>query len=154
MKILVVDDSAKQREMAEKTLSEHELTIVATALEARELLSNNPDFDVVLTDLLMPGEKKGIGPQGFHHIGQEIPYGLGIALLAIKKGIKKVAIVSEGDHHDHPILWFCNSIRGKVFPGLHISTLNVCMRQEDYPDVDSPWEYKDWRRELKYLMEY
>ena len=195
MKILVVDDTLKQRDAAKKAFVGHNLTVVSTAQEARELLEEKfdnekflklqkeagfpedyrsweekdeekkalynklsnecyvyPNFDVVLTDLLMPGEKNGLGPQGSQFINEPTPYGFGIALLAIKNKVSKVAIVSMGDHHSHPILWFCDAISGTVFPGFKIFT-HIAMSKEEFPDIENPWEIKDWARALKNLLE-
>jgi CheY-like chemotaxis protein len=59
-----------------------------------------PDFDVVLTDLMILTDKETHG--GRNHIGEELPLGSIIALLALAGGVSKVAVVTDMNHHDHP----------------------------------------------------
>jgi len=57
-------------------------------------------WDAVLCDLLMPAgndaqrEKKVLG--------QEMPVGWSLALVAVMRGAKYVAVASDVNHHDHP----------------------------------------------------
>jgi len=60
------------------------------------------NFDVVLTDLLVPASRQAQGPQGEEMVGKEMPLGATIALLAIAVGVKKVAVVTDMNHHNHP----------------------------------------------------
>ncbi len=68
---------------------------------ALEQATTYPDFDVVLTDLMVPASKQALGC-GEHLAGQEMPLGTTIALLALTVGIKNVAVVTDMDHHSHP----------------------------------------------------
>ena len=61
-----------------------------------------PDFDIVLTDLLVPASQQAMGEDGLKFVGQEMPLGTTIALLALCSGVKKVAVVTDINHHDHP----------------------------------------------------
>lgn len=61
-----------------------------------------PNFDVVLTDLLVPASDNAQGPEGRRYVGQEMPMGGFIAFLAIKAGIKKIGVVTDLNHHNHP----------------------------------------------------
>jgi len=70
--------------------------------KATEQATSYPDFDVVLTDLLMPPSLRAQGDKGMRFIGQEMPLGTTIALLALTVGIKNVAVATDADHHDHP----------------------------------------------------
>lgn len=67
---------------------------------AREKFTTHPDFDAVLTDLMVPASKQAQGSDRL--VGQEMPLGTTIALLAISQGIKKVAVVTDMNHHSHP----------------------------------------------------
>ena len=69
--------------------------------EAGEKAATYPDFDVVLTDLMVPASRQALG-RGKHLAGQEMPLGTTIALLALTAGIKNVAVVTDMDHHSHP----------------------------------------------------
>ena len=58
-KILVVDDEAHMRLMLEDLLdTEYEITLAANGREAKELMANG-NFDLMITDLVMP-EMNGI----------------------------------------------------------------------------------------------
>jgi len=62
LKILVVDDDAATRKLLEKKLimAEYEVETAADGVKAVELISG-AGYDVVLTDLMMPGDVDGIG---------------------------------------------------------------------------------------------
>jgi hypothetical protein len=70
--------------------------------EARKSATTYPDFDVVLTDLLVPASRQAQGGEGTKFVGQEMPLGSIIALLALVNGVKKVAVVTDMNHHSHP----------------------------------------------------
>lgn len=70
--------------------------------KAHEQATTYPDFDVVLTDLLMPPSRQAQGPEGVLLLGQEMPLGTIIALLALTVGIKNVAVATDANHHKHP----------------------------------------------------
>lgn len=71
--------------------------------EQNELATKYPDFDVVLTDLLVPASEQAMGPDGYEHIGKEMPIGIFIALLAAACGrVKYAAVFTDSSHHDHP----------------------------------------------------
>ncbi|MEN9405485.1 MAG: hypothetical protein RLY47_444 [Candidatus Parcubacteria bacterium] len=70
--------------------------------ELKESFTTYHNFDAVLTDLLVPASKQAQGPGGAHLVGQEMPLGSIIALLAISNGVKKVAVVTDANHHNHP----------------------------------------------------
>ena len=148
MKILVIDDSEDQLETAKQMLSDKQLLTASTFAEARAMLTSETNFDVVLTDLMMPGEEKGQSLPDF--IGSPCPYGFAIALLALKVGVPKVAIVSngndDGNHHLHPILWACDSLEGVILPG----------RLMAFVGRNCPTKHfmiKDWATVLQKLLE-
>lgn len=70
--------------------------------DARKKCVIHPDFDAVLTDLLVPASKKTLGDKGWKFVGQEMPLGTIIALRAMAAGVKLVAVVTDTNHHDHP----------------------------------------------------
>lgn len=61
-----------------------------------------PPFEAVLCDLLMPAGSEQQGPNGQKYVGQEMPVGWALALMAVLQGAKHVAVVSATNHHDHP----------------------------------------------------
>ena len=128
MKILVVDDTKLHLDAAKEQLSGiHELTLASGFSEARKLIWGEKvyrevesyDFDVILTDYLMPSEKDGLGPNGGNFNGQLMPYGLTLALIALSTSLNvKVAIVSAGiDHHSHPMVWAADPLSGVEMMG-------------------------------------
>ncbi len=80
--------------------------------EATRAFTNHPEFDVVLTDLLVPASAKAQERKGVHLVGQEMPLGTIIALHALAAGVKLVAVVTNISHHDHPA-----SAAFDAFPG-------------------------------------
>ena len=132
MRILVIDDTQAHISAALQTLSEgNELTTCSSYDEATELLEEKfdkteldkkykqyesegiknpyekamketvlPYWDAVLCDLLMPAS----GEQCRNHelVGQEMPVGWSLALVAAEGGAKYVAVVTDKSHHDHP----------------------------------------------------
>ncbi|MDP3156829.1 MAG: PAS domain S-box protein [Archangium sp.] len=54
-RILVVDDEPAIRRMLQRLLGrDHQVVTAASGLEARRLLENDPNFDLILCDLMMP----------------------------------------------------------------------------------------------------
>ncbi len=69
--------------------------------ELLEQFTTRPQFDVVLTDLMvLPSTQNLAQPDKF--VGQEMPLGTTIALLALWAGVKKVAVVTNANHHSNP----------------------------------------------------
>jgi len=98
MKILVVEDKQMHRDSARETLQGHDLAIVESFDEAMRLLEDKTDFEVVLTDMMMPMSRKTLAPEAFNR-GEQVPYGFVIALRAALMGAKFVAMVTDTNHH-------------------------------------------------------
>jgi len=61
-------------------------------------------FSIVLTDLMMPkGSRDTMSPKGMEYIFDQLPYGFPLALLAAKQNVPYIAIVTDINHHDHPM---------------------------------------------------
>jgi len=160
MHILIIDDTPAQLDIAKQLLNNHEVVVASGWIEAKKLLTSdseeyydNPNaFDVVLTDLMMPGEKEGLGND--NDVGKLVPYGFNVAMLALRCGVKKVAVVSngqgdDGNHHQHPVLWACDDLNGFNFEGrLMFFTGYDCPHmstdREEVKGIDSPYYLKDW----------
>lgn len=166
VRILVVDDTPAQLDLAKLLLRDHEVTFVSSWAEAKRLLmsdkgeySNPHTFDVVLTDLMMPGEVVGLAKSD--QVGKPVPYGFNVAMLALRCGVKKVAVVSngqgdDGNHHQHPILWACDVLNGFNFEGrLMFFTGYSCPHMDEsrteVGGVKSPYYLKDWNAVLARL---
>ena len=129
--------------------------------EPSEATYDYPEFDAVMTDLMMPGEKGGLSQKAEIYTGEPTPYGFAIALLALKAGIPHIAIVSngqadDGNHHNHPILMACDALEGTIIEGQLTASVGYnCphMNEEKLPDVDKPYHIKDWATVLKRIIE-
>lgn len=98
--ILVIDDTPKHRESARKLLAGHKLTIASGYEEAMELLGKEK-FEVVLSDLYLPMSSKTLSDKAFR-LGELVPYGLLLMIEAARQGAKRVAVVTNLNHHaDH-----------------------------------------------------
>jgi len=156
MKILVIDDTQAQLDHAKNVLADYEVTIAGSWREGKEALEMG-GWDLVLTDLSMPAEGDGQGPDGRKYVGQPTPYGFPLALLALKLGIPKVAIVSngqgdDGNHHDHPIFWASDNLHGEIVPErLWAFTGYECphMDEKSMPGVEKSYLIKDWATVVK-----
>ncbi len=116
-----------------EVLDEHRKLYWNLWSEAREIVRQRPDFDVVLTDLFVPASSQAMGPKGKRFIGQEMPLGTTIALLAICAGVKNVAVVTDGDHHDHPAIAAFDCFSGCDAQGVKL----ICTNRPDYTAIDS-----------------
>ncbi len=95
MKILVIEDSARNIASAKLTLAAHDLTIVTNTSEAVEALRYNEERpDAVLTDLYLPRSTTDSTLE---------PSGLCLALHAVKRSIP-VVICTDANHHQDPIV--------------------------------------------------
>ncbi len=103
MKILIIEDNHIHQEAAKAQLKDYETTVVGTYDEGQKLVQEKHEFDVVLVDLFMPASGQAIAePSGTALVGQEMPVGIFLALLAAKNGAKYVAVFTDSDHHSHP----------------------------------------------------
>lgn len=70
-------------------------------------------YHVLLTDLMMPkGGRETMGPEGMKYIFDLLPFGFPLAFLAAKRKVPYVGIVTDVNHHDHPISAAIDSISG------------------------------------------
>jgi len=95
-------------------------------------------------------------------VGKLVPYGMNVAMLALRCGVPKVAVVSngqgdDGNHHNDPILWACDDLNGFNFENrLRFFTGYDCpyMRplDEEVKGIESPYYLKNWRKVLEALL--
>lgn len=103
MNILVVDDNAEHQASAERQLTGHNLTVVSSYSEASELLESNVKFDMALLDLMMPAaDLRTLGKNAKEFQDKELPMGTILAFQALRAGVKKVAVLTDTNHHMHP----------------------------------------------------
>lgn len=102
MKILVIEDNKLHQAAAKAQLQDHDTTVVDTYDKGLDLVRDTHDFEVVLVDLMMPASNRSMGREGDKFVGQEMPVGVFLALLAAKNGAKYVSLITDTNHHDHP----------------------------------------------------
>ncbi len=104
MRILVIDDTQKHLDSALQTLGEHEVVTCSTYDEAENLVDiySKEKWDAVLCDLLMPAGSRAQGGPGTKFVGQEMPVGWALALMAVRSNVRFIAVVTDMNHHHHP----------------------------------------------------
>ena len=113
--ILVVDDNPENLAKARRDFAGKNVKLTCSPLfsVAADLISRDASrFDMVLTDLMMPGEARGVYKNS-PEIGKEVPYGLVLSILAKNKNIPHVAIMTNVNHHSGPIPWAMDRIFGE-----------------------------------------
>jgi len=139
--VLVVDDSFANLAAAEQQLGgEYDVTTAHRYLRARKIMEERT-FDMILTDLYMPTECAGLTQAAAEEYGGRlIPVGLPIALQAKSLGVQRIAVVSDGNHHNHPISWALDPVRDGS------AGIEYTCRYDDQ-------ERKDWREVIRVLWE-
>ena|SRR3989344_5470066 len=146
MKILLVDDSRKHRQVGVDDLIAlgHEVTSLGDYAEAAKLLYRQK-FDAALLDLLMPAEPMMLGDRGLEHLGQPIPVGFPLSILAANEGVPLVAVATDTNHHDHPasaiVDWFDKQF---VVGGSKVMWMHAPLRADGA---------KDWAEVLNRLLQ-
>jgi PAS domain S-box-containing protein len=69
-RILIVDDEPLVARTLERSLPDHDVTVVGNGREAIDRLANSPPFDLVLCDLMMPGFS---GMDLYEHVKKTMP---------------------------------------------------------------------------------
>ena len=179
MRILVFDDSPQNQQSARAQFKDHDLTVIGTFNEASDLLTPlvygdqpNPKFrkfDVVLTDMMVPASDRSLGGSARNYAGQEMPLGSIIALQALYAGVKKVALVTDTNHHDHPASAALDSFQGGMEKpslvgdaSLYCTNYNVngVFDAETFEQLEKDADHrsrkvvwaKDWAKALKTLL--
>lgn len=159
MRILVIDDTVAHQDAAREQLRGHELTVVGTYDDGERLLQEE-SFDVVLTDLLMPASERTQGPDGRKFVGQEMPVGIFLALLAATRGARYVGLLTATNHHAHPASACLDAFQGRgangqVMPGkFSIGSATVSLANSGFgPYSDGKTDAKRWGAFLAYLTE-
>lgn len=186
LNILVVDDKLQNLQAAQTQLWNHNVLAVSRWEAVREVLtgrscgafaegeseqrlewwSHIPGHlhhrpDVVLTDLMMPAERNGLGSGAFEIFFEkgvepktQMPYGLFVALQAVHNQVPKIAIVSGENHHEHPMLWAADNIPKSLLGGQLKLFVHKDCPQTGYAQVANGKKtcVKDWAAVLYDLM--
>jgi len=115
--------------------------------EHERMGTTNPakKFDAVLTDLMVPASGQNISDSCRHLVGQEMPLGAIIALLAIHNGVKKVAVVTDASHHFSPASAALDCFQESACEGIELFCTNHCIVESNGENV------KDWATVLGVL---
>lgn len=84
-------------------------------LSEAEEASKIAPFDVILTDVMIPkGGQRCMSSEGILLVRKqgEMPYGPVIALRALQTGVKKVGVITSGDHHSDPFIFAFDGLYG------------------------------------------
>jgi len=154
--ILIFDDSKRQIQAAREQFEDLEgftLTVVSSYDEAQKFLKG-AKFEIFLTDLLVPAPDNNLGPRGFKYVGEIMPLGAILALVALKNGVPLVGVVTDSNHHDHPASSALDALGGywgEVHPigeSLLLSASNLLTR-----NGSSDGELvKDWKKAAERLL--
>lgn len=109
--ILVVDDNEVNLAAAKEQLGgQYNLLLSSSYLEAMNILGSH-DVDILLTDMMMPGEEDNQGTRG-DGVGALLPMGTFVVLKALEVGTKRIVVVSDTNHHNHPAAHAIEQLKG------------------------------------------
>ena len=153
--IFVIEDTEKHQESARHQFKEHTLTVAANYEEGKKFLETAHDrYQVLLTDLMMPkGGMDTMGPEGMKYIFDLLPFGFPLAFLAAKKRIPYIGIVTDVNHHDHPLSAAIDPISGAYFGGTTSESL-YRINDSTLGIFHAPFTEdgrKDWQKVLEVL---
>ena len=117
MKILLIDDTPKHRRAGKRQLEVlgHDVVAVSTYGEALHRVQEEI-FDAALLDLMMPAEAYMLGTEAqAEHLGREIGIGYPMVFAMALCGIKRIAVITDGNHHQHPVVATMDWFHGKSF---------------------------------------
>ncbi len=147
MNILLLDDTLKHRKAGKAQLEALGHTVLALCDygEARKV-AKEQQFDVALIDLLMPAEPTTLGPEAIKEwVGREIAVGFPMVLELSRLGIKRIAVVTDTNHHHHPMSAIVDWFHGVA---LEVNGAKVLINYA--PLLEGG--VKDWARILSLLM--
>lgn len=117
LEILVIEDKEVHQESARFLLKDYKVTIVGNYDEAMDLLvggyqKEKQQYDVVLSDLMIP-QGRGDMQTDKSLASETMPFGFPIALIAAKQGVPYVAVVTDMNHHEHPLAYTFDFLKTK-----------------------------------------
>jgi CheY-like chemotaxis protein len=150
MKILLVDDSPRQRRAAKAQLAALGHDVVATSSYVDAIrMAGEDHYHVALIDLFMPAEAETLGAEALaKHLGTEIAVGFPLAMALTAKGIKHVGMATDTNHHAHPLSAAVDWLQKEP---LQINGSTVCMMHANTVESDGQM-VKDWAHALRRLL--
>ncbi len=157
--ILVVEDTEKNQDSAREQFRDHTITIAKNYEEGKKCLetaSIQRRYHILLTDLMMPkGGSETMGSEGMKYIFDLLPFGFPLAFHAAKIRIPYIAIVTDINHHNHPISAAIDPISGAYWreSGSELSLYKV--NDSKLGIFHAPFTEdgrKDWQKVLEVLL--
>lgn len=112
---------------------------------AKEQATTFPNYDVVLSDLLVPASDQQ--QSSMELVGKEMPLGIFIGLLAVVRArVKYVAILTDSNHHQHPASACLDVFQGAFMvesSKVLLSNSDRWVNHFDPQDLSKALEYKD-----------
>lgn len=152
MKILVVDDNFKHLFAAEALDDEHLVTKLDSYSLAMEFLKEGTEVDVLLCDLMMSAEEHMLSREGLAFLGHEIPIGFILMLRAAQVGVKYAAVVTDTNHHNHPISAAIDWINPAYWDGSDEKCMMIANTKTMVAHAPLKDGAKDWAAVLKVLL--
>jgi CheY-like chemotaxis protein len=114
-----------------------------------EVACGRPAFDVVLTDVMMP-KHRFINSEGKLVVDSEMPYGPMIAFRAIQFGIRRVGILTSGNHHKNHFIYAFHGLSGFTSGDIKL----CCSQGDDLLECknDAGESVKNWKALLNRLL--
>tara|TARA_B100000315_G_C14502389_1_gene552952 strand:+ start:568 stop:1185 length:618 start_codon:yes stop_codon:yes gene_type:complete len=153
-RILVVEDKEKHQRAAQALLANHEVIVKPTFDEAIDVLKGKDGFmtggddvaavpvDALLTDLFYT---QGRGEcQASRHLGrEEFGFGFPLTLIAALQGVPKIGVVTDMNHHDHPMAYTFDHLKQDGPARIRINDAEVMFFDER--DLPSMYKTEDGR---------
>ncbi len=156
-RILVIEDSELHQISAREQFKEYILEIAVDYESGVKAIEKVPD--VMLTDLMMPkGNANTLSPEGMQYLFDEFPYGFPLALLAAKQGVKYIGVVTDINHHNHPMSACLDVISGAYWRKEEAKNSiyrinNSLLGIFHAPFIEENERKKDWKSVLEILIE-
>lgn len=154
--ILVVEDTEKHQDSAREQFKYHKLVLARNYEEGRSALESGYHYTVLLTDLMMPkGGRETMGPEGMKYIFDLLPLGFPLAFLAAKIKVPYIGIVTDVNHHDHPISAAIDPISGAYWRESGSESPLYKINESKLGIFHAPFTEdgrKDWNKVLEVLL--
>ncbi len=154
LEILVIEDTKAHQESAQDQFKDHHLTLARHYEEGKQFLRTT-SYDILLTDLMMPKGSSGtMSSEGMKYIFDLLPYGFPLVLLAAKREVPYLAIVTDINHHDHPMSASLDPIGGPYWCDNQPEELVFRINKSRLGVFHAPFlddGRKDWKKVLEVL---
>ena len=113
-------------------------------------ITRNERFDVVLTDVMFPkGGVRTMSDKGKELVAKqgEMPYGPMVMLHALQNGVKRIGILTAGNHHHDPFVQAFDCLQGFTADDVKVVCSNECHNyvlfvDRNYKEVPCPIDYE------------